>query len=238
QPGKLHCTACTPPALLRLVTMPRSPRACPSACSSMWALAAASSTTLAGLGPRASCSRRKRCARWRGAGGVRCFTRPLARRLTGFLGELLAGDHGGGAADLGDLCDLRRRGGGVGLERGQRAITGLGGGVPLVSPALPRRGAPRLRPHGSPGSPPRPLPRARAVSSQRGRRWVQVRATQQRGEHAARICAVVSGASWRALRLARISVRSAAAGSLGESPAVGWRTITLRALPCKVPGPA
>jgi hypothetical protein len=25
QPGRLHCTACTPPALLREVTMPRSP---------------------------------------------------------------------------------------------------------------------------------------------------------------------------------------------------------------------
>src|SRR5215831_11195407 len=47
QPGSDHCTACTPPALLRLVTTPRSACACPSACSSMWALAAASSTTLA-----------------------------------------------------------------------------------------------------------------------------------------------------------------------------------------------
>src|SRR5499433_2630443 len=65
QPGRLHCTACTPPALLRLVTMPRSPRACSSACSSTWALAAASSTALACLAPRASCSRRNCCARWR-----------------------------------------------------------------------------------------------------------------------------------------------------------------------------
>src|SRR5215831_2569755 len=31
QPGKLHCTACTPPALLRLVTTPRSAHACSSA---------------------------------------------------------------------------------------------------------------------------------------------------------------------------------------------------------------
>src|SRR5262249_44620046 len=27
QPGRLHCTACAPPALARLVTMPRSARA-------------------------------------------------------------------------------------------------------------------------------------------------------------------------------------------------------------------
>src|SRR5262245_38712141 len=34
----------------------------------MWALAAASSTALAGLGPWASASLRKRCARWRRSG--------------------------------------------------------------------------------------------------------------------------------------------------------------------------
>jgi len=53
------------PALLRLVTMPRSARACPSACGSTCARTAASSTSVARLGPWASVSFRKRCARWR-----------------------------------------------------------------------------------------------------------------------------------------------------------------------------
>jgi hypothetical protein len=50
---------------------------------------------------------------------------------------------------------------------------------------------------------------------------------------AARICAAVFGCSLRALRLVRISARSEA-GSIGESPAVGWRTIILRTSPRKV----
>src|SRR5262249_51940573 len=65
---------------------------------------------------------------------VRCFTRPLARRLTGFLGELLAGDHGGGAADPCGLFGLRRRGGGGGPLRGPPAVPGpRGGGAPFSS---------------------------------------------------------------------------------------------------------
>src|SRR5262245_10521838 len=39
--GKLHCTGCTPPALPRLTTTPRSPRACSSAVGSTWAFEAA-----------------------------------------------------------------------------------------------------------------------------------------------------------------------------------------------------
>src|SRR6516164_818092 len=61
--------------------MPRSVRACPSACSSMWALAAASSTTLAGLGPRASCSRRNCCARWRRSAGFERIEGVVSRDL-------------------------------------------------------------------------------------------------------------------------------------------------------------
>jgi hypothetical protein len=37
QPGRLHWTESVLPVLARLVTTPRSARACPSACSSMWA---------------------------------------------------------------------------------------------------------------------------------------------------------------------------------------------------------
>src|SRR5262249_28370924 len=33
QSGRLHCTACAPPVLARVVTMPRSARACSSVCA-------------------------------------------------------------------------------------------------------------------------------------------------------------------------------------------------------------
>src|SRR5262249_28676344 len=42
-----------PPVLARVAMMPRSARACASVCGSTWALAAASSTSLTRLGPRA-----------------------------------------------------------------------------------------------------------------------------------------------------------------------------------------
>ena len=43
-PGRLHSTACTPPVLPREVTMPRSARACASACASTWQPGGASPT--------------------------------------------------------------------------------------------------------------------------------------------------------------------------------------------------
>ena len=51
----------------------------------MWALAAASSTTLAGLGPRASCSRRKCSARWRRSAGFERIEGVVSRDLRACL---------------------------------------------------------------------------------------------------------------------------------------------------------
>src|SRR5262249_6137824 len=77
-------------------------------------LAAASSTTLAGLGPRASCSRRKRCARWRGAGGVDVLRGPLRAAFRGSLARALRAVPAGGGAGLGGFLAALRRGGGGG----------------------------------------------------------------------------------------------------------------------------
>src|SRR5262245_1590702 len=91
-PGKLHCKLCAPLSA-REVTTPSSARAWSSACGSTWALEAAASTVVTGLGPPASASLRKRCARSRrsgGLGGVDFSRAPLRACLRASLRASLA----------------------------------------------------------------------------------------------------------------------------------------------------
>src|SRR5215831_20237914 len=124
--------------------MPRSPRACPSACSSMWGLSGrlldgarllgATSELLAKELLRALAALGRLCR-------LRCFTRGLAGGLARFGVQSLAGVDGGTAADLGELGDLSRRCARGGPQRGDGALARFAGGFAFVFP-LPSR-APR-----------------------------------------------------------------------------------------------
>src|SRR5262245_11128509 len=154
-------------------------------------------------------------------------------RLARLGGKLVAGVGNGGAADAGDRGDLGERDAGIGLERGDGAlalgIAGLACSRGALCPALwgtlrrrPRPGFLPLLPHGSPWLRPRP-----DGALARGRRFLWLRASQQRREH--------SGQNLRGG--GRLQIEGAEVGEdLGDvggrehagSPAslkVGWRTI-------------
>src|SRR5262249_50502702 len=72
---------------------------------------------------------------------LRCFTRGLAGGLARFGVQSLAGVDDGAAANLGELHEVGRRGGGIGLERCERPIARFAGRATPVfalAPPAPR----------------------------------------------------------------------------------------------------
>src|SRR5262249_43428621 len=206
QPGKLHCTACGPPVLARLVTMPRSARACPSACSSIRALAPASSPALACLAPRASCSRRKCWARWRrfGFAGV-----DVARDLR----AALRASFSISARVFATVLRLT-------LASFARSVVEASGSALSAASARSRASLGALRRYLRLRRP----PRARLLDDRRregcdSKTAGGVSALRRSGASAPRTAAAVFDGRLRAARLVRTSVRSDA-GSMGATPAV------------------